>query len=172
MKGSTGKFGLVNEENLICSAFNVLRRRRDIVIEHPLHGNFIDVHFAVFFLQRLVFINGVTCFRVSTSRRRSRRKMRFKRRRHCYMLKRPPHCRNEISATRVIKIYRGKLEVFRQDVRLFRYFNRATSSFLVKKKLKIKVSFSRSGNGFLSIVTYCIFKQFFFVQELCNYLQR
>lgn len=63
MKGSTGKFGLVNEENLICSAFNVLRRRRDIVIEHPLHGDFIDVHFAVFFLQRLVFINGVTCFR-------------------------------------------------------------------------------------------------------------
>lgn len=30
MKGSTGKFGLVNKENLICSAFNVLRRR-DIV---------------------------------------------------------------------------------------------------------------------------------------------
>ena len=53
MKGLMEKFGLVNEENLICS--DVLHRRWDTVIEHPLYGDFIDVHFVVFFFEHRSF---------------------------------------------------------------------------------------------------------------------
>lgn len=60
MKSSTGKFGLVNEENLICSALDVLRRRRQgcrastprRLYRRPLCG---------LLLSALVFINGMTC---------------------------------------------------------------------------------------------------------------
>lgn len=58
MKGSTGKFGLVNEENLICSALDILRRRGcrasspRRLYRRPLCG---------LLLSALVFINGMTC---------------------------------------------------------------------------------------------------------------
>lgn len=60
MKSSTGKFGLVNEENLICSALDVLRCRRQgcrastsrRLYRRPLCG---------LLLLALVFINGMTC---------------------------------------------------------------------------------------------------------------
>lgn len=59
-----GKFGLVNEENLICSPArrpSLPASSEHSVIEHPLHGDLIDVHFAVLPPLALVFINGVTC---------------------------------------------------------------------------------------------------------------